>query len=163
MKRICAGVFCILLSAGAGALHGEEEEEQNARRAPGLPRPSQSIVLCINVRVMENDRVETWTQSERQVTTPGRPVEIKILGANIAVVMQFTPYERMRGPIRSNILVVQGQIWMETPDRGIRYHASMQTIPVRLGEPVYFFPLGPVRDGAASIEMILTIHQYDEE
>jgi hypothetical protein len=178
MKRFCQRLFClcavIAAAAGAGAdMAGADEPDPDSRpqpRAPGehparpFPRfAGQSVVLCISVRVMESDRVETWTQSERQVTIPGRPVEVKILGANIVVAMQVTPYERRMGSARSTFLVVQGQIWMDTPDRGIRYHASMQTIPVQLGEPVYFFPLGPVRDGMASIEMILTVREYDEE
>ena len=187
--RLCvsalrAHLFCVLLATAVAAAHAEEVEPPDylpeatqeisllppeAPPATGegdrqglFPRfTGQAVLLNISARIMERDRVESWNESHRKVTIPGHPVEIKLVGTNVVVAVQFTPYLR-RGGTR-NFLVAQGQIWMETPNRGIRYHASMQTIPVRFGEPIYFFPLGPVREDTASIEVILTMYPYPYE
>jgi len=127
----------------------------------GLPRFTRpTVLLYISARIMEEDRVETWNESLRKVTMPGRPVELKLVGTNVVVVVQFTPYMRRCGARKT--MVAQGQIWMNTP-RGISYHASMQTIQMEFGETIYFFPLGPVREGTSSIEVILTVYPYEDE
>ena len=83
---------------------------------------------------------------------------MKLVGSNLAAAVQFTPFIRPRG---ENILVAQGQIWIEVPNEGIRYHTSIQTIPLEFNEPIFFFPLGPQRqENNAFIEIILTIKQY---
>jgi len=134
---------------------------EGSRQGTLLRLRGQAVLLYINARVMEHGRVESWSESYRKVTIPGHPVEIKLVGANVIVAAQFTPYVRRGGA--GKFLVAQGQIWTNAPGRGMRYHASMQTIPMRFGEPIYFFPLGPVRDGAASIELILTMRPYESE
>ena len=120
----------------------------------------RAIVLEINARIVEQDQVVIWNESHRKTTISGRPVGIKLVGANVVVAAQFTPYIR-RGA--QKFLVAQGQIWMDIPDQGIRYHTSMQTIPLEFGEPIYFFPLGPLNEkDAASIEVMLTLYPYEE-
>jgi hypothetical protein len=52
---------------------------------------------------------------------------------------------------------------MEIPRQGIRYYTTMQTIPVEIGDPIYFFPLGSERDGNDSrIEIRLTVLRHEE-
>ena len=120
----------------------------------------RAVILEINARIVEQNQVVVWDESHRKATFPGRPVGIRLVGANIVVVAQFTPYIRHRA---QKVLVAQGQIWMEAPNHGIRYQTSMQTIPLEFGEPVYFFPLGPARENdEASIEVMLVMHPYDE-
>jgi len=138
-----------------------DELDTEGPDAEGLfPRfADNALVLCINARIMEGDRAPSWNEARRKVTIPGQPVEIKLLGTNVVVAVLLTPYLRRDG---SGFLVAHGQIWMETPDRGIRYHASMQTVPVSFGEPIHFFPLGPARGDAASIEVIVTMYRHDD-
>ena len=120
----------------------------------------RALVLEINARVVEQNQTVTWNESHRKNTIPGRPVGLRLVGENLVVVVQFTPYLR-RGA--EKLLVAQGQIWMNVPDQGMRYHTSMQTIPMEYGDPIYFFPLGPVTESdSASIEVMLTIYPYEE-
>ena len=120
----------------------------------------RALVLEINTRIVETNQVVTWNESHRLSTVPGRPVGVKLVGANVVVVAQFTPYIRHRA---QRFLVAQGQIWMEIPNQGIRYYSSVQTIPLEFGEPVYFFPLGSFLDNnSASIEVMLTVYPYEE-
>ena len=62
------------------------------------------------------------------------------------------------------MLVAQGQVWMADPAQGIRYQASVQTIPLEFDETVCYFPLGSFKpeEGASSIEVMLTLHPYTD-
>jgi hypothetical protein len=122
---------------------------------PGLRE--QAVVLEIITRIVEPNK-EVWNSSSSKVTIPGRPVGIKLVGENIVVAVQFTPYLRAGG---RNVLVAQGQIWVDVPNVGIRYQTTMHTIPLEYGEQIYFFPLGQVRSGdTAHMEIQLAIHPY---
>jgi len=121
---------------------------------------SKALVMDINARIVEQNQTVIWNESCQKTTMPGRPIGIKLVGTNLVVVAQFTPYIR-RGV--QKFLVAQGQIWMEVPNQGMRYYTSMQTISLEFGEPVYFFPLGPRKDGdAACIEVMITLRPYED-
>jgi hypothetical protein len=120
----------------------------------------QAVVLNIVARVVEQNQQEVWNMSNSRVTIPGRPVGIKIVGTNILVAIQFTPYFRQEG---HNVLVAQGQIWVDIPGKGIQYYTTMRTIPLEFGEQIYFFPLGqgqPQDD--AYIEVQVELRPYVE-
>jgi len=104
---------------------------------PGLR--DRAMIVDITARIVEQNQQVVWYSEDSKVTIPGRPVGIKLVGANIIVAVQFTPYFRGRG---NNFLVAQGQVWVDVPNKGISYHTSMQTIPMELNEEIYFFPLG---------------------
>ena len=121
----------------------------------------QAIVIDIVARVVENDRKEIWNSASSKVTIPGRPVGLQLIGTNVVVRVQFIPYLRPDG---NNVLVAQGQIWIDVPNLGITYQATMQTIPLEFGEQVYFFPLGTVESGdEAHIEIQLALRPYMEQ
>jgi len=123
----------------------------------GLRR--RALVLDISARVLEEEEVVVWNENHRKLAIPGSPVGIKLVGSNIIVVIQFTPFILRNG----NILVAQGQIWIEDPEQGIIYYTSIQTIPMEFDEPIYFFPLGTSQQLDPSIEIILTVNMYDDE
>jgi hypothetical protein len=172
MRRLLAG-FCVFAAVHAANLTAEEPDSQAGRQEDpvSVPRnpPQQdliprfkgrALVLDINARVIEQNQTVIWNESLKKNTIPGRPVEIKLVGANIVVMAQFTPYVR-RGV--QKILVAHSQIWMEVPNQGIRFHTSMQAIPLEFGEPIYFFPLGPQSaEDTACIEVMLTLYPYEE-
>ncbi|MDR2314639.1 MAG: hypothetical protein LBE02_08920 [Spirochaetaceae bacterium] len=120
----------------------------------------KALVLRITTRIAENSQ-EVWNAYNSKVTIPGRPVSIKLVGENLVIAIQFTPYTRGE---RSNALVAQSQIWLNVPDKGIHYKTTTHSIPMDFGESIYFFPLG---SGAAvdapHIELLLTLYRYGEE
>jgi hypothetical protein len=123
---------------------------------PGLKE--RAVVLDIVARVVEENQQEVWNATNSKVTLPGRPVGLRLVGENIVVAVQFTPYFRNDG---NNVLVAQGQIWVNVPNEGIRYQTTMQTIPMKFGEQIYFFPLGSVKSpDEAHIEIRLALHPY---
>jgi hypothetical protein len=124
---------------------------------PGLRE--QAVVLTITARIEENSQ-EVWNATNSKITIPGRPVSIKLVGGNVVMAIQFTPYLREKD---RNILVAQGQIWLLVPNEGISYKTTMQTIPLKFGEQIYFFPLGSgVTAGNPHIELLIELQRYDE-
>jgi hypothetical protein len=117
----------------------------------------QALVLDINARALENEEV-IWNDVHQKITIPGTPVDIRLVGSNIIVAIQFTPFIRKDG----NIMVAQGQIWIKDPEKGVSYYTSIQTFPMKFNEPIYFFPLGASSPLNSSIEIKLTVNPYKE-
>jgi len=167
MRRLCVCGLCIVALVHT-ALPAQEPDSQSVSHDSPPPHHGFSprfrgrpLMLDINARVVERDETVIWNESHQKSTIPGQPVGIKLVGSNLVVVVQFTPYVR-RGV--QKVLVAQAQIWMEAPGQGIRYQTSMQTIPLEFGEPIYFFPLGPQgSEDTARIEVMLTLYPYEEE
>jgi hypothetical protein len=134
---------------GANLGHGEASHEGEA--IPGLKK--RSVIVDIDARVLEDKKVVVWNETHRKTAINGNPVGIKLVGSNIVVAVQFTPYIRRSG----SVLVAQGQIWINNPDKGMSYFTSIQTIPMEFGEPIYFFPLGSSAQSDPSIEIIVTV------
>jgi hypothetical protein len=143
----------LFLAANAAVLPQEPGLEE---LLPALKE--RAVVLDMVSRVVEHNQEEVWHSVNSRVTIPGRPVGLRLVGANVVVAVQFTPYFRRRG---HSVLVAQGQIWVNVPNEGIRYLTTMQTIPIEFGEPIYFFPLGPADSpGDARIEIRLELRPY---
>jgi hypothetical protein len=121
----------------------------------------KAVVMHIVSRIVEQNQQVVWDMENTRITMPGRPVGLRLLGSDLVVVVQFTPFLRSDG---RHILVAQGQIWINIPDEGISYHTTMQTIPLEFQEQVYFFPLGSIRaDDEAHIEIQLVLEPYSGE
>ncbi|MDR2193920.1 MAG: hypothetical protein LBP19_05560 [Treponema sp.] len=117
------------------------------------------LVLDITARVVEKEESqEVWHVSSSKITIPGRAVGVKLLGANVVIAVQFTPYMTREG---AAILVAQGQIWVTIPEQGVQYQTTLQTIPVNFGEPVRFLPLGASPSNEdAYIELVVNVSPY---
>jgi hypothetical protein len=154
IKITLLGGFLFL--AATATLSAQDNEDPLGKMIPGLR--DRAVVLNITARIMETNEGEVWNSANSKVTIPGRPVSIRIIGENIVISAQFTPYMQENG---KSILVAQGQIWINDPDKGIRYQSTMQTIPLAYGEQIYFFPLGKVESGNdARIEIQLELNPY---
>ena len=145
--------FLIVMNRGLVSAESPSLEEV----LPGLR--DRAIVMDIATRIVEQNQQVVWNSEDSRVTISGRPVGIKLVGDNIVVAVQFTPYLRSRG---NSILVAQGQVWIEVPSQGMSYHTSIQTIPVEFGETISFFPLGSSDSREdAQIEIQLMLHPYN--
>ncbi|MDR2633489.1 MAG: hypothetical protein LBC51_07695 [Treponema sp.] len=151
LRRVTLFGSLLFLATGGAAQELSLEE-----LLPGLKE--RAVVLDIIARVVEKNQEEVWNSFNSKVTIPGKPVSLKLVGTNILVVVQFTPYLRGDG---NNFLVAQGQIWIDIPNQGIHYQTTIQTIPLEFGEQIYFFPLGSVdSQDEARIEIQLELHPY---
>jgi len=159
MKRsFCLlGVLCFFITViSVNAQERRQLSSSEVEVTPGFRR--QALVLDIEARVLEGEQTVVWNEVNRKVSIPGVPVGIQLEGSNIVVVVQFTPYVRRDG----NVLVAQGQIWIADQEKGVTYYTSIQTIPMELGEPIYFYPLGSSKYLNPSIEIIVTVNPYNE-
>ena len=166
MIRLTALAAFLFLAINAVVVQGQEDERPRPMGMNSmqniLPRfRGRAVVMDIDARILESGEV-TWNETHQKTTIPGRPVEIKLIGGNLVVVVRFTFIRNHSGG--QKLLVAQGQIWMADPSQGIRYQASVQTIPLEFDETVYYFPLGPFKpeEGASSIEVKLTLHPYED-
>ena len=145
----------ILFFAGRTALSAQET---SLEELPGLRE--RAVVMQIVSRIVEEDQLVVWDTENTKLTLPGRPVGLKLVGSNIVVAVQFTPFLRPNG---QHVLVAQGQIWINVPNEGMSFYTTMQTIPLALGEQVYFFPLGSIRgQDEARIEIQVVVEPYAE-
>ena len=143
----------LFISIVSISLEAQEQRPNRIGLDQGLRR--RALVININAKVMDGEQVVFEYEPQQRIAIPGNPVGIRLVGSNVVVAVQFTPYIRRQG----NILVAQGQIWIESPGQGVSYYTSIQTIPMNFDEPLYFFPLGTSN---SSIEIILTVNPYDE-
>jgi hypothetical protein len=147
------GLLFLAVNAAVSA-----QEPSLESMVPGLRE--RAVVLNIVARIVEQNQEEVWNSVNSKVTIPGRPVSLKLIGENIVISAQFTPYMQENG---RNVLVAQGQIWINVPNEGIRYQTTMQTIPMEYGEQIFFFPLGKVNsENKAWIEIQLELRPYTE-
>jgi hypothetical protein len=152
-----ATLISTLLFAAAGLVNSQEFSLEEL--VPGLKE--RAVKIDITARVIEQNLEEVWNSFNSKVTIPGRPVGMKLVGNNILVAVQFTPYRQRNG---RNILVAQGQIWVDIPGQGIRYQTTMETIPLEYGERIFFFPLGSANNpDGPRIEIQVELHPYAGE
>lgn len=124
--------------------------------------------LRINIiaRIVDPIVEETvWTMDLTRVTIGGRSVSIRLDGANIVVVADFTPYWESEDTL---LLVAQGRTWITDGEKEGKttYRTSFTTLPIRLGEPIVFLPLGSDPDldtdhiGQLNIELEIYVERY---
>jgi hypothetical protein len=168
--RTLLAFFC-LWTAVNGGLFAQDE-----KRPPFPPAPppasleeifpglrKRALVCIIEARIVEAGDEIAWQAADSKITISGRPVSLKLAGDNIVMAIQFTPYIRYRNGTVEGYLVIQGQIWVNRDDSGIHYQGIMQSIPVSLGEKIYFLPLGPKKnEDERSIEIFLELRPYLE-
>jgi len=168
MIRILALVVFLFLVPCIFVAQAQEDDKTQVSLPPRdsmqnlLPRfKGRAVVMDIDARILENG-VLIWNETNQKTTIPGRPVEIKLIGGNLVVVVRFTFIRNNSGG--QKLLVAQGQIFMADPAQGIRYQASVQTIPVEFNETICYFPLGPFKpeEGGSSIEVMLTLKPYED-
>jgi hypothetical protein len=167
MIRLIALISLLSLAPCAAVVHAQEKDTQVSLPSGDSPMQNilprfggRAVIMDIDARILDNG-VVTWNETNKKITIPGRPVEIKLIGENLVVVVRFTFIRNNSGG--QKLLVAQGQVWITDPKQGIRYQASVQTIPLEFDEPIYYFPLGPLKsENSASIQVMLTLRPNEE-
>jgi len=112
------------------------------------------LVIDIESRILGPDKKVVWSENNHQVIMSGNPVVVQLVGSNIKVSVQFTPFVQRDG----NTLVAQGEIWVVDSGNKVTYYTSIQTIPMEYGEKIYYYPLGASEHLNPSIEMVVTVN-----
>lgn len=135
MKRSLALFGCVLLLPIMG--YAEEELEGSGMEI----FVNAGYEFQIFARLVEDREAgAVWDMEITRQTISGRAVSVRIEGDSLVVLAQFTPYQQTDDEI---LLVAQGQTWLTVPDaEGVRYRTAFKSVPLILGESLYFFPLG---------------------
>ncbi|MCK4516707.1 MAG: hypothetical protein KAU31_15710 [Spirochaetaceae bacterium] len=129
--RSIAGILLLAITASAGAIEIDDILQAVL---------DQAFTVRIVARVTENGRETVHNYELTQVTISGRAVRLRLEGGNLTIVAEFTPYE---AEDKSILLIAEGQIWLTTPENEVvQYRTSLKSIPLELGERVFFYPLG---------------------
>ena len=125
-----------------------------------------ALTVHINARIVDQNRNETvWTMDLKRITVSGKAVEVRLEGSNIVVEAEFTPY---RESDDNFILIAEGRTWVTSgTSEETQYRTSFTSLPIHLGEPVLFLPLGssnmPLeteRFGRLNIELEINVEPY---
>jgi hypothetical protein len=166
--RVLFSLLLVYVTASA-AVFAEENTEPVTPAPPPVSLDEifpdlrdRALVCTIEARIVESGDEVAWQSADSKVTISGRPVSLKLAGDNVVLAIQFTPYIRFQNQSSPmGYLVVQGQIWVNKGDGGMHYQGVMQTIPVSMGEKIYFFPLGPRKNREeSSIEILFEVQPY---
>ena len=102
-----------------------------------------------------SEKAQAWEAASAKFTVPGTPVPFKLVGSNVAIIVQITPFEQDDG--KGVTLIAQGQVWVKPPQGGLSYHTTVETLSVEYGETVLFYPLGLDTDGNASMRVEISV------
>jgi hypothetical protein len=101
------------------------------------------------------EKAQAWEAGTVKYTVPGTPVPFKLVGSNVAIIVQITPFEQNGG--KGVTLIAQGQVWVKQPEGGLSYHTTIESLSVEFGETVLFFPLGLGLDGKSSMRLEISV------
>lgn len=158
--------LALLLSAGLGSLVAQSTARGFDLDTSLAEMMSGVLEVHITARIIdENDNELVWSLDVTRVTISGRSVSVRMEGNNITIVADFTPYWTDENEL---LLVAQGQTWVGAGDADDgEYRTSFTTLPIQLGEPIVFFPLGidqiPVETeeyGRLNIELEINVERY---
>jgi hypothetical protein len=128
--------------------------------------------LNVNIvaRITENGEKTVWNMDISRVTISGRSVQVKLNIGNTIVLATITPYETQKDDSPSILLVIQGQTLIKSAeDDEIKVQNTFESIPVKLGEPIFFFPLGVNLDVETddfrtfNLELEIQIETFEDE
>lgn len=163
-KRLSFGIFIGLLVL-SHAVYGQtttEPQDQSTEKLMEMLR-QEALLVEINAVIRNKDDETLWTTEIREITVFGKQVQVRISGQNITIAADFTPYTQDRQQV---MLLAQGQTWVRVQNSDqLRYQSALRTMPITLGEPILFFPLGVDSNdsseagfGSAILELEVTVH-----
>jgi hypothetical protein len=158
IKRLCMGLaFGLLVSRFTGAQQVLDDSFYSLLE--------KALNINIAATISETGEKAVWNIKSSELTIPGRSVTVKLVGSNVVVIAQLTPYVNADNTV---LLVAQGQVWISSPlEDKIKYLTTLKSLPIKLGEKVFFFPLGAnvekTSENLYNIALEITIQPYTHD
>lgn len=156
MKAVLLGTALSLISGLAAQAQSEPLHSTLEELA------SRAYRVNIIASVISGDSETVWNMELTEVTISGRAVRVELAGSNITVSAQFTPFREDDGSI---LLVAEGQTVVRHSNDDPESYEIVDSMPIDLGEPVLFFPLGLSLEGESeetlSIRLEIRIVPYE--
>ena len=121
---------------------------------------SEALTVSILATVGKPSETPTWEAKDVKYTIPGTPVSVKMIGRDTVIVITITPYKNKGGGL---LLVAQGQVWYKDSEKSIQYRTTVDTLSVRFGERVLFYPFGAKPETGAPLRVELVMDAYAPE
>lgn len=124
-----------------------------------IPKALVSETLTVNIvaSVGRKPASPDWTAKDIKYTIPGSSVSVKMLGADVAILITVTPYKMKDGRL---LLLAQGQVWYKEGSEGLSYRTTVETLTVKFGEKVFFYPFGAKPEGGSPLRVELVLDKY---
>ncbi len=155
MRHILAVVVLAGLGAHPLAVCGQELPEALKDKAL-VVRVNAIVPAAVSGEASQSPNLgQPWEAESSKYTVPGTPVPFKLVGSNVAIIVQITPFEREDG--KGVTLIAQGQVWVRPAEGGLSYHTTIESLSVDYGETVLFFPLGVDGSGNAPMKLEISV------
>jgi hypothetical protein len=165
-------LLLILISGGVfGQERAEQSEQQGEAQAPETLVPEEespqaildalredALLVDILAQVESDDDTILWSMQFREITVYGKGVQIRINGLNLTIEAEFTPFTQNNGEV---VLLAKGQTWIRDQEsKEVQYQSAFTSVPIVLGDPVIFYPLGvdSQEAGLGKANLILNIN-----
>lgn len=122
---------------------------------------NQNLVVSLSTRIIESEDETVWHIENSEITQSGQSVYLKMTGENLVVFAQITPYIQDDETL---LLVAKGEVFISSIEEGTKYYSTLKSLPITLGEKVFFFPLGMAVDSERNlyyIELEIEIKQQE--
>ena len=119
------------------------------------------LVVSLATRIREKEHQTVWHMENTKVTASGQAINLKMSGHNLVIFAEITPYMK---DDKSILLVAKGEVFIANKEAGTKYYSTLKSLPVDLGEKVFFFPLGMAVDAEQNvyyIELEILVEQMD--
>lgn len=118
---------------------------------------SETLTVAITATIGKQAGPPSWESKDIKYTIPGSSVSVKMIGTDAAILITVTPYKTKEGGL---LLLAQGQVWYKEGESGLRYRTTVDTLPVRFGERILFYPFGVQADGESPLRVELVMDKY---
>lgn len=127
-----------------------------------IPKALVGETLSVNIvaSVGKKPASPDWTAKDTKYTIPGSSVSVKMLGSDVAILITVTPYKMKDGRL---LLLAQGQVWYKEGSEGLSYRTTVETLSVKFGERVLFYPFGAKPEGGSPLRIELILDKYQPD
>lgn len=116
----------------------------------------EALTVSILASVGKPSETPSWEARDVKYTIPGAPVSVRMIGRDTVIVITITPYRNKGGLL----LVAQGQVWIKDGDSKVQYRTTVDTLSVKLGERVLFYPFGAKPESGAPLRVELVMDAW---
>ncbi len=161
-RRLLAGTAFVAATFAAVSAWGQIPTAVEAGSIAAIPTAllGEALTVSIAASVGKPSQEPSWQARDVKYTIPGSSVSVKMIGSDVAIVITVTPYMDKAGGL---LLVAQGQVWYKDGDAGLRYRTTVDTLSVKFGERVLFYPFGAQGDDGSPLRVELVMDRYRQD
>lgn len=122
----------------------------------------EALLIKVTAKTVESGGLYSWDMETIFITLPGRPVKLTLNGKNIEISAFLTTYLEDGDIV---YLIAQGEMWITDIESGeVLYFTDTKNITVKLGDKIFYFPLGytEIENPETNIELDIQLFRYTD-